>query len=1175
MPVDVNLWRARIGGGYKNKMLVFTLRKRYVSSVFTALLFPSPLTFILFYFTVMSSQLRPVILKGVKLRVFNIPFLVVWWLIVPLWFRLILSGDIEVNPGPDKNNKMNGKINFGFWNLNSLLARDGCKIDQIEALQCCNQFDIFGICETWLNDKSKNIEIGGFAPEPIRADSPLANNHPRGGVCLYYKADLPIIHRQDLQKLPECIIAEIKLKNNAKMFFALFYRSPSQTSAEVDDFSLKLSNIINLMNSEKPHLITLCGDFNARSPLLWSGDPVENSAGKHIADLCINNCFEQIIDEPTHVTNDRTPTCIDLILTNNSSAIVDNCVIPSPDPSCKHQIVSGKINLNVPPPPRYKRTVWQYGKGDSLSFKNDIRATDWHGLFFNKSVDQMVDCFTNTFLDLAKKHIPCKIITVSEKDAPWVTASVKTAINRNKRVYRKWVRRGRDPDGKREVNKIQNDTHKIIKAAKKTYIDNLSKQLCDPNCGQKVFWSSYKKLLNKKKNTNIPPIFSNGALISNFKKKAEIFNSYFAKQCTPLENDSTLPDLGETLNECNLGSFVINESDIEKVIRNLNPKKAHGLDGISISLLQMCSKEISIPLKCIFLKSLEGGSYPTSWKLANIQPVHKKKSRQIVENYRPISILPICGKIFEKLIFDSMYIYLTSNSLLSDNQSGYRPNDSCINQLISITSEIFEAFEGYDEVRAVFLDISKAFDKVWYEGLLFKLERCGIEGNLLNLIKNYLHNRKQRVVLNGQESGWETLYSGVPQGSVLGPLLFLVYINDLTDNISSNIKLFADDSSLFVRVRDAIVSHNQIVEDLNTITKWAHQWKMRFNPDITKQAIEIIFSKKRASIEHPSLAFNGIPVAREPSTKHLGVILDSKLSFREHINQQIIKGKKGLALMKFLSKSVSSSVLELTYKMYVRPHLDYGDLIYHNQSACMMDKLESIQYQAALVVSGCWKGTNKVKLVKELGWETLSERREFRRLVLYYKILHNMTPGYMRHHIKPVNETATIRYKNSFFPFCMEKWESLSAVIKNAVSISRFKNLYKGAYFPLKRSFFSTKDGWGKKCLFRLRVNFSDLKAHRFKHRFNCDSPECNCDTGEESTEHYLILCPLFSVQRRNLLNDLTAILIEGDGIPQGTRLVSLILYGDHKFNDAKNKLILDLTIKYILETKRFKSTPR
>ena len=229
---------------------------------------------------------------------------------------------------------------------------------------------------------------------------------------------------------------------------------------------------------------------------------------------------------------------------------------------------------------------------------------------------------------------------------------------------------------------------------------------------------------------------------------------------------------------------------------------------------------------------------------------------------------------------------------------------------------------------------------------------------------------------------------------------------------------------------------------------------MRFNPDITKQAIEVIFSKKRKEVVHPLLVFNGVPVARETSTKHLGVILDEKLNFREHISQQINKAKKGLALMKFLSRNVSSSVLELTYKMYIRPHLDYGDLIYHNQSAPMMDKLESIQYQAGLIVSGCWKGTNKIKLVRELGWETLSQRREFRRFVLYYKIKNNMTPGYLKKHIKPVDNRATGRYKNSFFPFCITRWEALSEAIKCAPSISRFKSLYKSAHFPSKESFF-------------------------------------------------------------------------------------------------------------------------
>ena len=167
--------------------------------------------------------------------------------------------------------------------------------------------------------------------------------------------------------------------------------------------------------------------------------------------------------------------------------------------------------------------------------------------------------------------------------------------------------------------------------------------------------------------------------------------------------------------------------------------------------------------------------------------------------------------------------------------------------------------------------------------------------------------------------------------------------------------------------------------------------------------------------------------------------------------------------MKFLSRNVSSSVLELTYKMYIRPHLDYGDLIYHNQSAPMMDKLESIQYQAGLIVSGCWKGTNKIKLVRELGWETLSQRREFRRFVLYYKIKNNMTPDYLKKHIKPVDNRATGRYKNSFFPFCITRWEALSEAIKCAPSISRFKSLYKSAHFPSKESFFFYKRRVGQK----------------------------------------------------------------------------------------------------------------
>ena len=182
--------------------------------------------------------------------------------------------------------------------------------------------------------------------------------------------------------------------------------------------------------------------------------------------------------------------------------------------------------------------------------------------------------------------------------------------------------------------------------------------------------------------------------------------------------------------------------------------------------------------------------------------------------------------------------------MISKNQSGFRPGDSTIYQLISITSNIYESFEKYDETRALFLDISKAFDKVWHDGLIYKLNVMVYLETYLIFWENYLHNRYQRVVLNGTNSDWRSIEAGVPQGSVLGPLLFLVYINDLTDNISSEMRLFADDSSLFTQVNGVDQTHAKLVQDLQTITNWAYQWKMVFNPDLTKQAVEVIFSVK-------------------------------------------------------------------------------------------------------------------------------------------------------------------------------------------------------------------------------------------------------------------------------------------------------------------------------------------
>ena len=226
------------------------------------------------------------------------------------------------------------------------------------------------------------------------------------------------------------------------------------------------------------------------------------------------------------------------------------------------------------------------------------------------------------------------------------------------------------------------------------------------------------------------------------------------------------------------------------------------------------------------------------------------------------------------------------------------------------------------EVRAVFLDISKAFDKVWHDGLIFKMRQNGISSNLLKLLQNYLSNRKQRVVLNGYSSDYSSIDSGVPQGSVLGPLLFLIYINDLGKNIKSNVKFIADDTMHFSVVNNPAISANELNHDLKVINQWAYQLKMKFNPDLNKQATELLFSCKENNPNHPSLFFNESVVPKVKEKKHLGLTLDSKLSFERHVNEKITKAKKGIGIIKYLLKFLPIKTLGQMFKALVRSHLD-------------------------------------------------------------------------------------------------------------------------------------------------------------------------------------------------------------------------------------------------------------
>ena len=327
--------------------------------------------------------------------------------------------------------------------------------------------------------------------------------------------------------------------------------------------------------------------------------------------------------------------------------------------------------------------------------------------------------------------------------------------------------------------------------------------------------------MNKCKVPKIPPLLVNSFFVLNYREKAKLFTNSFSQQCKPVSDDSALPNFSYLRNE-RIEQIPIENEDIISLIRKLNPNKANGPDGISGQMLLLCDFSAISPLRIISNSVLSTAIYLDMWKLTNVTSIFKTGDKQLIKNYRPISLLPVCGKIFENIIFDNLYKHFTTHHLITRNQFGFRPSGSTTNQLIGLVDEIHRAFDSPKslEVRAIFLDISKAFDKVWHDVLIFKMRQNGISGRLLKLFQNYLNNRKQRVVLNGFSSDYYSIESGVPQGSVLAPPLFLIYINDLERNIKSNVIFFADDTMLFSIVKNPVISASELNHDLKIISQW-------------------------------------------------------------------------------------------------------------------------------------------------------------------------------------------------------------------------------------------------------------------------------------------------------------------------------------------------------------------
>ena len=374
-----------------------------------------------------------------------------------------------------------------------------------------------------------------------------------------------------------------------------------------------------------------------------------------------------------------------------------------------------------------------------------------------------------------------------------------------------------------------------------------------------------------------------------------------------------------------------------------------------------------------------------------------------------------------------------------------------------MTNEFGKALDEGKEIRVVFCDISKAFDRVWHKGLIYKLKAIGIKGNLLNWIENYLSERKQRVVINNTNSDWREIKAGVPQGSILGPLFFLIFINDIIIDIQSNIKLFADDTSLYLIVDDPINTATILNSDLDKIHEWSRKWLVTFN---AKKTETMIISRKSNKPHHPDLIMNNSHLLPVNEHKHLGLILSNDGSWHKHIDMIVKKAFNRLNILRKFKFILNRRTLEQLYFSFVRPILEYTDIIWDNSTILLVHKIESVQIEAARIVTGGTKLTSVDSLYKETGWQRLTERREIHRLTYFYKMANDLTPPYLSnilpnrfqdvHTYNTRNSNAlqppltrTSLYSNYFLPSTVKLWNKQPTEIQTLPSLLSFKNYFK------------------------------------------------------------------------------------------------------------------------------------
>ena len=530
--------------------------------------------------------------------------------------------------------------------------------------------------------------------------------------------------------------------------------------------------------------------------------------------------------------------------------------------------------------------------------------------------------------------------------------------------------------------------------------------------------------------------------------KAEILQDQFCSVFTK-EQPGSIPVL-EKRTDKEIKCLEITEESVRKEIMSLNINKSCGPDEINPLLLIKLVDFVTSPLTSIMNSSMDCGVLPQDWKNAFVSPIYKKGARNLAENYRPISLTSIPCKLMEKVVKDAVYNHLVKNNLLSKKQFGFISGRSTVTQLLNYLDKCADVVANGGVVDSIYFDFSKAFDTVPHKRLSMKMKAYGIQGKLLTWIEAFLTGRQQVVRVNGELSSSKPVISGIPQGSVLGPLLFILYINDLPDTVQANLLLFADDTKVFNKV-SSVEEATELQNDILALNCWSDRWLLKFNTD----KCHVLTLGKFENIMHTHrYTLYGDELDHVFEEKDLGVIFDMELTFEEHISTKVKKANGIMGLIRRTFSFLDGETFKILFTSFVRPHLEYANPVWSPNLRKHIKILENVQDRATKLVDGM-KRMNYSERLKKLDLPTLQYRRERGDMIEVWKHFNTYDKSTLSTNFRPIPRASRRhRYQltrnipkdgirgsqsKSFYFRVPNKWNDLPPEVVESRDINMFK----------------------------------------------------------------------------------------------------------------------------------------